>query len=289
MNNSSEIKATLGEMKRALANQSSDLQRYKALLNNQGHQLTRLEQQNKKLQKQNQQLHQQNVQILDILKNMQGSNNNDVNSVHQPLYETHERDLPAPRSDKKFKKDGTAASRTTTQVDYREALKVLMEKEDVEADLIFFNNMANSICAELKANNPQFVKTSWTNLPEQCKTWSIAEFEKRLGRYPYNIPINRAQGHWLCNIISQRWGNKLRKQKENPSQVTLDEEEIDGEFDEDEPVSHLHIDLNGDGDDNDNDDIPSRPAKRRAAPSPSPSSPSSSSSPPPPSRSRLTR
>ncbi|ORZ15024.1 hypothetical protein BCR42DRAFT_438222 [Absidia repens] len=62
-----------------------------------------------------------------------------------------------------------------------------------------------------------------------------------------------AQGHWLCNIISQQ----------APSQVTIDEDEIDGEFEEDERISHMNIGLNGDGDDlNDINDIPSRPAKK---------------------------
>ncbi|CAO3600944.1 unnamed protein product [Absidia cylindrospora] len=151
-----------------------------------------------------------------------------------PFYETHGHNLPVPRSTTKCKKDGTPAARTTTQMDYKEALMVLMDKDDVTTELVFFNNMANSLCAELKSERPLFINTGWKELPYHIKKTTIAKFENRLGSPPYNMPVNRAQGHWLFNIISQRWGNKNRRQKETPSQESDTEEDDAG---------HMHVDL----------------------------------------------
>lgn len=188
-----EIHLEVASVKKAIKNNREIIKQQSHLLNQQSQQIQLLQQQNEK-----------------IMERLSNNSNRPQQNHRRPFRESHVRDISPPRNPQKKKKDGSFYQRGPNQPDYKEALKIIMDKDNVDMDLVFFNDMANSVCAEIMLLNDDFITTDWSKLPRHTKQWAINEFEERLAKAPYNMKVNRAKGHWMTTIIVQRWENRQK-------------------------------------------------------------------------------
>ncbi|ORZ11864.1 hypothetical protein BCR42DRAFT_420777 [Absidia repens] len=153
----------------------------------------------------------QHQQELQLQQQEQGQETKREEQRQQTPLESRARDLIEPKHTIKKNKDGTPRTVHHVISHFREGLKSLLGKNNIETELEIFKREANKTVSEIKEDYPMYRKAAWREVPKHIRIQACYDFENCLSNQPHNIPINRAENMWMTSIIADYWANKRRK------------------------------------------------------------------------------